>query len=565
MSNKLHRLAFVLALSAAPLFAAAPVVLVVVDGPGVGFNDPTPAAPIGGNSGTTIGQQRLIAFQYAASIWGAKLDSTVPIRIRSSFDPLSCTAASAVLGSAGAQEIWAFPTTNGEIIPNIWYPGALANKLTGTVLDPAVEEIRARFNRNLGLPACLAASGWYYGLDNLAPANRIDLVNVLLHELGHGLGFQQFASASTGSQILGRGDVFGQYILDNTTGKTWNIMTNAERAASAVNSRRVAWNAINVTTAVPSVLQSGTPRMTVSAPASIAGGYSVGPATFGAPLTSPGVTGDVVLALDPSNAAGPSTTDACSPLTNGAQVAGRIALADRGTCAFVVKAQNAQAAGAIGLMIADNVAGSPPAGLGGIDPTITIPVVRITLADGNSFKAVLASLTTITATLGLDLTVRAGADATGRALLFTPNPVQPGSSVSHWDTIATPNQLMEPSINPDLTHNVDPPRDLTLPLLRDIGWLSDFDGVPDGIDQCPGSDQGPNIVIQGCDTGVKNTTFTSGCRISDHIRACASAARNHGEFTSCVAQLSQQLRQAGAINQNELGKIQSCSARASLP
>jgi len=73
-------------------------------------------------------------------------------------------------------------------------------------------------------------------------------------------------------------------------------------------------------------------------------------------------------------------------------------------------------------------------------------------------------------TLGLNLAVRAGADAAGRALLYTPNPFQSGSSVSHWDTSAFPNQLMEPAINGDLTHEVTPPNDLSFPLLKDIGW-----------------------------------------------------------------------------------------------
>jgi len=58
----------------------------------------------------------------------------------------------------------------------------------------------------------------------------------------------------------------------------------------------------------------------------------------------------------------------------------------------------------------------------------------------------------------------------GRALLFTPNPFQGGSSVSHFDTLATPNQLMEPAINGDLLHTVLPPYDLTFRLLQDIGW-----------------------------------------------------------------------------------------------
>src|SRR5689334_4791793 len=76
--------------------AAATITIVNGNGPGVGFNDPTPAAPVGGNPGTTLGQQRLNAFQYVASLWGAQLDSTVETRILATFEPLTCTASSAV-------------------------------------------------------------------------------------------------------------------------------------------------------------------------------------------------------------------------------------------------------------------------------------------------------------------------------------------------------------------------------------------------------------------------------------------------------------------------------------
>ena len=68
------------------------------------------------------------------------------------------------------------------------------------------------------------------------------------------------------------------------------------------------------------------------------------------------------------------------------------------------------------------------------------------------------------------MAVYAGADPLGRALMYTPNPFAGGSSVSHWDTSARPNLLMEPSINRDLTHSVMPPEDLTFALLRDLGW-----------------------------------------------------------------------------------------------
>ena len=73
-------------------------------------------------------------------------------------------------------------------------------------------------------------------------------------------------------------------------------------------------------------------------------------------------------------------------------------------------------------------------------------------------------------TVGIDLSQLQGADPTGHVLLFAPNPFQSGSSVSHYDVSAFPNQLMEPNINGDLTHEVTPPQDLTYKLLKDIGW-----------------------------------------------------------------------------------------------
>ena len=76
---------------------AATIVIVNNNAAGVGFNDTTPVAPVGGNTGTTLGQQRLIAFQAAASIWGATLDSNVTIVIRSQFTALTCTATTATL------------------------------------------------------------------------------------------------------------------------------------------------------------------------------------------------------------------------------------------------------------------------------------------------------------------------------------------------------------------------------------------------------------------------------------------------------------------------------------
>jgi hypothetical protein len=155
-------------------------------------------------------------------------------------------------------------------------------------------------------------------------------------------------------------------------------------------------------------------------------------------------------------------------------VNGNIALIDRGVCGFVVKVKVAQDAGAIAVVIADNAPGSPPAGLGGTDPTITIPSVRITQADGITLKAALTrrsrTASGVTGTVGLSGSQYQGADPLGRMKLYAPIPFSSGSSVSHYDVSAFRNQLMEPAINGDLTHSVLPPEDLTFKLLQDTGW-----------------------------------------------------------------------------------------------
>ena len=223
---------------------------------------------------------------------------------------------------------------------------------------------------------------------------------------------------------------------------------------------------------MPNVLSLGTPELTATAPASIANTYLIGIAAFGPLLTASGTSGEVMPVVDQANGTGL----ACTPLNaaNAAAVNGKIALIDRGTCTFTEKVKNAQNAGAIGVIIADNVAGSPPPDLGGADPTITIPAVRITLADGNTFKSALRfrsrTRSGVFVTMKLNMAVYAGADPLGRALMYTPNPFAGGSSVSHFDTSARRNLLMEPAINRDLTHSVIPPEDLSFSLMKDLGW-----------------------------------------------------------------------------------------------
>ena len=536
--------AAILLVCSAPGLADANILIVNIDGPGEGFNDPTPAAPVGGNPGTTVGQQRLNVFQYAADVWGASLDSNVDIVVQASFDPLGPN----VLGQASTTSVFRdFP---GAPFAATWYHSALADRLVGVELNPGAPDIVAQFSSDFP---------FYLGLDNNHGALN-DLAVVVIHELGHGLGFSNFVTESSGANLSNYTDVYSHFTLDDSTGLHWNEMSKNQRKASAINPRHVVWDGPIVTAQVPSVLQVGEPRVVVNSPASIARSYFVGPASFGPAFSSPGVTGNVGLVNDGVGV----TSDACQALPAGS-LTGRIGLADRGTCTFVVKVKNMQNAGAVAALIADNVATTPPVGLGGADPTITIPSGRITLADGTTIKSQLAG--GVNASLNLNLARRAGANSSGFAFLWAADPVQPGSSISHWDVVATPDQIMEPSINSDLTHSVRPPQDLTLMELGDVGWFgdADHDAIPDQDDQCPNSNLSPTVVVGSCNSGVPNTVLPTGCSISDLIAQCAASAANHNAFVSCVSHVTNDLKTQGVITGAQKDAIMSCAQSASIP
>ena len=79
---------------------------------------------------------------------------------------------------------------------------------------------------------------------------------------------------------------------------------------------------------------------------------------------------------------------------------------------------------------------------------------------------------------------------------------------------------MEPAINPDLTHNVKAPYDLTFELLHDVGWTfpdADGDRFADDEDCNPNSDVRPTIILNGLDTGVPNRGLGAGCTMTDTI------------------------------------------------
>ncbi len=526
-----------LVLGAAGTAAAGEIFLDPFAAPGTGFDDHTPVQPVGGNPGTTLGDQRIIVFLQAAAIWQETLNPNEDIYIAAQFAALG----EDVLGSAGATHVWR--NTPGTELPETWYAAALADHLAGEDLDPTLYDIVANFSSDFD---------FYLGLDGNEGPGQEDLLVVALHEIGHGLGFANFANETAGTLFQNFPDVYTHYTLDVTTGKTWSQMTDTERQASAVNVRKVSWNGLHVNRYTKDVLDRGEPGLKITSPA-VLGTMMITPANFGPAFTAKGVSGSVVLA-DDGVAPG---SDACTPLVN--RMRGKIALVDRGSCDFTLKVKNAQNAGAIGVIVADNAPGGPPPALGGEDATIQIPSGRIRKIDGDNIKSNLGK--GVKVKMFLDNAVYAGTDRVqGKMMLAAYDPVIPGSSISHFEALAFPNQIMEPAINLDLEASVTLPGDLTTQLMTDIGWFSDHDGVQDGEDSCLGSDIGETVVLGKCDSGALNLVQESGCSVADTVNSCAPLnERSHAAYVACVTVASTLLKVHGAITNADRRAILACA------
>ena len=436
---------------------AATITIVNADPPSVGFNDPTPATPVGGNPGTTVGAQRLNAVQRAADIWGSIVESDVPILVRATWSSLDCSPSFGFLGFCGPSGT--FSDTPGVQYAHTWYPVALANEMAGMDLDPANADMQLQLNSAVGSAECLTNFTWYYGLDNQALDDEFDLVTTALHEIAHGLGSLDFVDESTGQLLGGQIDVYSRFVFDNVTGKRWDELTDGERAVSARNHGHLVWDGPAVTQAAAGILDDR-PIVEITDPVAIAGVYETSVADFGPRLTLGGFAGAVALVEDGVGVG----SDACDPILNAVELGGKIALIDRGSCPFVFKAKAAQDAGAIAAVIVNNVPGNKVTGMGGSDPTLTIPTVMVSLETGFAIKQELQS--GVLMSLRLDPDHRAGADDAGRVLLYAPDPVEPASSVAHWDLSATPDLLMEPLIPSAIPQNGD----LTVKVFKDLGW-----------------------------------------------------------------------------------------------
>ena len=551
------------AMVVATLYAASAQAAIITpvnqDPAGKGLNDTTARAPEGGNPGVSVGEQRRIVYQYAADLWGSVLQSDVETFVGASFQDLACTATGGTLGSAGASWVAASAPSGAQL--GMIYHGALANAVNGSriTISSSGTDITSRFNANLGGSnpdgsPCMTGSGWYYGLDGNTPAGQINFLDVVMHEIGHGLGFSGFVGYTSGRlgertgipSYYGYSDVYTDNAYDNLTGKRFTdaSMTNALRATSIKTRGAPAWDGASAKAQTPLWLD---PALVLSVSGTSVVSQFFGTASFGPAATAANFKGPVVVANDGT---GPDTADACEALPAGS-LAGKVAYVNRGTCAFEIKAANVQAAGAVAAIIGNVASSADPGTAPGMaeDASVnaTIPTLSVNLSDANLIKAAAQAGTAMTAALGNVAGQMAGADRSGRPLLYAPATVASGSSFSHFESVLKPDALMEPA-NSDST---DAARivDLTLGVFADEGW---------GLN-------GGNARIGSCDTGVKlfkAPGMIAGANVQAQDRLCRVGAKgNRGQYLRCMNDTASSLKAIGMVSTVEQAGIRSCAAK----
>jgi hypothetical protein len=140
---------------------------------------------------------------------------------------------------------------------------------------------------------------------------------------------------------------------------------------------------------------------------------------------------------------------------------------------------------------------------------VTIPTLALTRDDAALIRSAAAS----TATLSADKSRLLGADASGRTLLYASNPIQAGSTGSHWDPLVRPNLVLEPVEQPTSVSDLVMER----ALLWDIGWTGTCgNGAVDGQEEC--------------DNGAANSDRTSdACRLDCKRPKCGDGVVDTGE------------------------------------
>lgn len=202
------------------------------------IDDNTPVSPVGGNTGTTLGEQRRNVFLAALGQWSQVLNSSVEILVFAGFDSLPA----GVIGAGGPTAL--FKDFPGAPVANTWYVSALADALAGMDLGGS------RFGEDIDLQFNSDFPSFYLGLDGNPPPGTFDLLSFVLHELAHGLGFYTAVDLATGAKSAGSDDAYMRFLENHgATPPLYPDMTDAQRLAASIAAPNLHWVGANVITA----------------------------------------------------------------------------------------------------------------------------------------------------------------------------------------------------------------------------------------------------------------------------------------------------------------------------
>ena len=149
---------------------------------------------------------------------------------------------------------------------------------------------------------------------------------------------------------------------------------------------------------------------------------------------------------------------------------------------------------------------------------------------------------------------RAGTDLADRPQLYASTPIAPGSTLNHWDPIAFKNLLMEPAINPDLTHSLIAPFDATLAEMHDMGWFTDAD---------LNGQEDETVIVNGCDTRVENDFIGNGALLADQARVwfaqCKATTSGARAFEECVDRIAKAAHKADILTGKQSSHLRNCA------
>ncbi len=206
-----------------------------------------------------------------------------------------------------------------------------------------------------------------------ATTTNLFYMNNIMHDVYYQYGLNEFNGAFQANNYGKGGGAFDDSVVadaqDSSGFNNANFSTPAENSGNKPRMQMFLWN------------QAPGPGLTIFSPASIAGSYDIANNGFTSgnvplPAAPGGINQNLVLFDDGT----PDNNDACSPAINAAALNGKIAVIRRGDCAFVFKAIQAQNAGAVAVIIVNNV--PEPINMGGDEPALAIPTVVIDQTEG---------------------------------------------------------------------------------------------------------------------------------------------------------------------------------------